>query len=351
MSQIPVNPVIHGQLDFLKADELGIAHLRGWIFREDTPIDKVDIALGSHRWASQISLYERPDVERAFAPVTDSCRHIRRSGFDVTAPLPAGIEAGPNTIVEVTPYTPTGSRLDPLRTHFFPCAATPDEAQQPPVYLQERVGGSKDFAAIGGNIATLILTYVGKYKRLCDAEKILDWGCGCGRVITQLVKFVSPDRLHGCDIDSAAIAWDMENIIGPSFMRVEPYPPTNYASDFFDIVYGISVMTHLEEQTQLQWLEELKRICRPGAILALSVMGEKLRATNMPASLTKQFAEKGFASFVPNYSEVLTAFSHRDYYQEAYHTLNYIEETWGRYFDVLEYVETKYQDIVILRAT
>lgn len=350
MSQIPVNPVIHGQLDFLKLNGPGVAHIRGWIFREDTPIDKIDIALGDRSWTSQISLYERPDVARAFAHVIDSCGHVGRSGFDITAPLPEGIEAGPNTMVEVTPYTPTGSRLDPLRTHFFPCAATPNESRQPPTYLQERVGGSKDFAAIGGNIATLILTYIGKYKHLSEAERILDWGCGCGRVITQLMKFVLPDRLHGCDIDSAAITWDRENIVGPTFTRVEPYPPTNYASGFFDVVYGISVMTHLEEQTQLQWLQELKRICRPGAILALSVMGEKLRATNMPASLAKPFAEKGFASFVPNYSDMLSEFSHSQYYQEAYHTLAYIEATWARYFQVLEYVETKYQDLVLLRA-
>ena len=109
-------------------------------------------------------------------------------------------------------------------------------------------------------------------------------------------------------------------------------------------------MTHLEEQAQELWLNELKRITPRGAILALSVMGEKLRLANMPVSLAKPFAEKGFASFVPGYSDMLTEFSHRDYYQEAYHTLDYIEDVWGRYFDVLEYVETSNQDIVVLRA-
>jgi 2-polyprenyl-3-methyl-5-hydroxy-6-metoxy-1,4-benzoquinol methylase len=347
---IKISPVILGQLDFFNSDDHGIAHLRGWIFREDTAIDKVDISLGGQPWVSQISLYERPDVEQAFATVIDPCRHVLRSGFDVTAPLPMSVEADSKTIVAVTAYTPTGLPLDPLQTHLFPCASENNESQ-PPVDLQDRVGGSKDFVAIGGNVASLILTYIGKYKRIADAESILDWGCGCGRVITHMKKFVSPERLYGCDIDAAAIGWDKQNIAGPTFDRIEPYPPTNYSDGYFDIVYGISVMTHLEERTQLQWLKELRRICRPGAILALSVMGEKLRATNMPASLTKPFAEKGFASFVPNYSDMLTAFSHRDYYQEAYHALNYIESEWGRYFDVLEYVETKYQDIVILQAS
>lgn len=109
-------------------------------------------------------------------------------------------------------------------------------------------------------------------------------------------------------------------------------------------------MTHLEERTQMRWLEELKRITRPGAILTLSVIGEKLRATNMPASHAKEFAEKGFTSFVPCYSNLLTEFSHPGYYRETYHTLDYIESNWGRYFDVLKYVETKHQGVVILRA-
>jgi hypothetical protein len=108
-------------------------------------------------------------------------------------------------------------------------------------------------------------------------------------------------------------------------------------------------MTHLSEDTQLLWLEELKRIARPGAILALSVIGENLRAANMPDSVAHEFAQKGFASFVPNYSDLLTESSHQGYYQESYHSLEYIGSVWSRYFDVLECRETKHQDIIILR--
>ncbi len=72
------------------------------------------------------------------------------------------------------------------------------------------------------------------------------------------------------------------------------------------------------------WLEELKRITRSGAISALSVIGEKLRATNMPMSLVQQCADKGFASFVPVYSDLLSEFSHQEYYKEAFHTIDYI---------------------------
>ncbi len=161
---------------------------------------------------------------------------------------------------------------------------------------------------------------------------------------------VVPEKLHGCDIDAAAITWNQEHFVGPHFIRIDPYPPTIYPDNCFDIVYGISVMTHLDEETQIARLQELQRITRPGAIVALSVIGQDLRAANMPAELATTYAEKGFAAFVPGYSSLLAEFSHPGYYKEAYHSFDYIGSTWGRFFEVLEYVETRHQDIVLLRA-
>ena len=42
---IKISSVILGQLDLFDSDERGVAHLRGWLFREDTPITRVDISL------------------------------------------------------------------------------------------------------------------------------------------------------------------------------------------------------------------------------------------------------------------------------------------------------------------
>jgi 2-polyprenyl-3-methyl-5-hydroxy-6-metoxy-1,4-benzoquinol methylase len=347
MSKIPITPVMRGHIDLLEARGDGQVQLRGWIFRPDTPIDRIDITLQGKAW-STASLSERADVTAAYVPLIGSYPHISTSGFDVTAPLPEGIEIDANTAVGITPYTPNGLRLDPFRTYFCAYQDELNNAPQPPAHLQERIGGSKDFINTAAQIATILMTYVGKHKPIFESGDILDWGCGCGRVITQLMKFVSPKRLYGCDIDSAAIEWNKQNLQGPSFTRVDPYPPTNYPDGSFDVIYGVSVMTHLDESTQMLWLRELKRIARPNAIVALSIVGEKLRA-NMPASLTNEFSEKGFAAFVPYYSDLLSEFSHQKYYQEAYHSLDYITTNWGRHFDVVECVETKFQDLVILR--
>jgi hypothetical protein len=109
-------------------------------------------------------------------------------------------------------------------------------------------------------------------------------------------------------------------------------------------------MTHLVEETQHAWLKELQRITRPDAVLALSVIGRDLRTTRMPASLQTEFAGKGFATFVPDYSDMLANFSHPGYYQEAYHSIDYVSSVWSEYFELLEYVETGHQDLILMRS-
>lgn len=351
MLRVPIIPVTRGHLDQFHSDDGQLAELRGWIFREDEPIDTIDVALQGKLWVSSLPLYDRPDVKAAFEPVIDPPLHVTRCGFDITAPLPPGIKATSSTIVEITPVSPNGTRLDPLQTY---CWCYPDEIEQtpkPPIHLQHRIGEADHFSVTGAQVSSLILTCAGKYKPVPKCEAILDWGCGCARVISQLMKFVSPERLFGIDIDSEAIEWDKNNIPGPNFTRIDPYPPTPYSDVTFDLIYGISVMTHLDEETQDSWLGELRRISQHGAIVALTVIGEKLRNQRMPASVGQEFSRSGFASFIPDYSNSLKEFSHQEYYKETYHSIDYIQAYWSRYFDILEYVETKHQDLVILRKS
>ena len=43
-------------------------------------------------------------------------------------------------------------------------------------------------------------------------------------------------------------------------------------------------------------------------------------------------------------------FSHPGYYQEAYHSIDYVCSVWSEYFELLEYVETGHQDLILLRS-
>jgi 2-polyprenyl-3-methyl-5-hydroxy-6-metoxy-1,4-benzoquinol methylase len=343
-----ITPVIRAHLDLFEVHE-NLVRARGWIFRPDIAGESVDISLNGLAWVTSLRLVERDDVKLHFERTLGFIwSHPLSCGFDVSYELPSGCDLSRPVVLSVALYDCASQSLGVWYTHN---ASSDDGAKyDPPADLQERVGGSRDFQSVGTQVASLIMTCVSKYKTVTTAHGILDWGCGCGRVIREIMKFVTPATLTGCDIDTEAIAWDKKHIPGPTFDRIDPYPPTSYSAGAFDLIYGISVMTHLDEQTQLSWLRELSRIASQGGIVALTVIGENLRKTNMPAELAKTFHETGFASFVPSYSKMLAPFSKEGYYRETYHSFAYIERRWGKFFDILQCFETKHQDILILRA-
>jgi SAM-dependent methyltransferase len=104
---------------------------------------------------------------------------------------------------------------------------------------------------------------------------VLDFGCGCGRTARHW-RSLGLD-LHGCDYNSELVAWCRENL---PFMRAvvnKPEPPSPYPPDTFDVVYAISIFTHLTERSQLRWLDEWRRILRPEGLLLFTTHGDSHR--------------------------------------------------------------------------
>jgi len=74
-------------------------------------------------------------------------------------------------------------------------------------------------------------------------------------------------------IDQEAIDWRNGALDAQHFQTIPPYPPTRFDDASFDVVIGCSVMTHLEQSTQLSWLKEISRIFTDDGIAILSVHG------------------------------------------------------------------------------
>lgn len=102
---------------------------------------------------------------------------------------------------------------------------------------------------------------------------ILDFGCGVGRVIRQF-RGLKNAGLNGVDYNPDLIAWCRENIRFARFEVNSFLGPLPYADGSFDLVYAFSVFTHLTKDQQSAWIEELRRIIRPGGFLLVSVHGE-----------------------------------------------------------------------------
>lgn len=106
--------------------------------------------------------------------------------------------------------------------------------------------------------------------KLEDGAAALDFGCGCGRTLVWLAKQFPAVRWHGTDVDAEAVLWCQRNIPGAAFTVNRPLPPLPHADHSFDLIYGISVFTHLSKEYQLAWVQELYRILKPGGLLLLT---------------------------------------------------------------------------------
>lgn len=208
----------------------------------------------------------------------------------------------------------------------------------PPAELRYRVSSSPDaqnFITIGKKCAHDIEAAVRRVGyELAEFERILDFGCGCGRTLVHLKELAPRARFDGTDIDAAAIDWCKENLRFATFKVGQASPPTDYAADTFDFIYAISVFTHLDEAYQFQWLEELRRIAKPGGVVLLTV----------DSSLV---GEQDFV-FQRSYEDGLFP----AWYQNAFHSEKYVRGNFGKYFEVMAYLVkgmNEHQDVVLLK--
>jgi SAM-dependent methyltransferase len=162
-------------------------------------------------------------------------------------------------------------------------------------------------------------------------DKILDWGCGVSRVTMHLHKFVaSKTEIYGCDINEPMIAFNKANFKNISYSVISYLPPAGYSNSFFDLVYGLSVFTHIEGCFQKQWIEEIHRILNDGGFFLFTTHGRNFYSKLLPrekkvlketGSFTKQFEKKGH--------RMMTTYNSKDDFIKMMHP----------YFEVIEFRE------------
>jgi 2-polyprenyl-3-methyl-5-hydroxy-6-metoxy-1,4-benzoquinol methylase len=215
----------------------------------------------------------------------------------------------------------------------------------PPDELRCLVGAgadAKDFLTSG---ATLFLA-VDELGELQKSRRILDFGCGCGRLLRFLSRYAQQADMVGVDIEPRHIQWTSCNLDFASFTVTQKLPPLLLPDGRFDTVIALSVSSHLPESPHKSWREELARVIASDGHIIITTLGQTaidaalssaanfaiLQITDKDFSAArKEFREKGF-SFVIQPTHSLAD------YGIAFSSTEWIQHCWNRHFETIAHI-------------
>lgn len=180
----------------------------------------------------------------------------------------------------------------------------------------------------GRESAMWIRDEVAAFKELKNVN-IMDWGCGPGRVIRHMPEVVNNGcSFYGTDYNSAYVDWCMANLPGITFRKNELRPPLPMEAETMDVIYGISIFTHLSEKMHEAWFAELLRVLRPKGILFILTHGEVTKQNLLPQE--QEIFERGELVVRGEVKE-----GHRMY--TAYQPVAFMHQLFGKRVRVLKH--------------
>lgn len=138
--------------------------------------------------------------------------------------------------------------------------------------------GQGDFVQIGD-------TFLVQLKDLCNlkpTDKVLDIGCGIGRIARPLTRYLNQEgAYYGFDIVKAGIDWCTRHYAAFTNFHFKHVPLKNdlynlstsaeasgftfpYENDFFNVAILTSVFTHMQEQEVNRYITEIARVLKKG---------------------------------------------------------------------------------------
>jgi len=159
-----------------------------------------------------------------------------------------------------------------------------------------------------------------------EGRTVLDFGCGAGRVLRHFLQEASSADFMGCDLHAPTIEWLSQNLAPPMRFFVNDTRPMPLPDASVDLVYALSVFTHITHDWS-DWLLELHRLLKPDGLLLATFMGSSTweRAAQRPLDPD----ELGMA--VLGLHRELTDTSG----PVVLHSPWWLEEHWGRAFEIL----------------
>jgi SAM-dependent methyltransferase len=154
----------------------------------------------------------------------------------------------------------------------------PPELPYPPRDLLRRIGpmGEEDPVRVyeeTGQMHRRLLEGVLPDDWSWQDKRVLDFGCGSGRMLRQFAPESGEAEFWGCDLDTPSIEWLGENLSPPfHFFESSEEPGLPQEEGFFDLIYAFSVYTHFTDNWA-GWLHEHHRVLSDGGLLFVTFLG------------------------------------------------------------------------------
>jgi 2-polyprenyl-3-methyl-5-hydroxy-6-metoxy-1,4-benzoquinol methylase len=217
--------------------------------------------------------------------------HALRRGWRMLAGAARGRAAESAQVATDPEASPRAGGHEPVPP---PDATAPDGRPFPTPDLHYLVSGVRDldhaaFWAIGRRCADLIIEVLKKHGvDIDEREAILDFGCGCGRIIRHFHSLTRA-KVYGTDYNLQLVDWCRRHLPFAEFEVNQLHPPLVYRDRAFDVIYAFSVFTHLPEPLQRAWLAELTRVLKPGGHLLLTTQGAAYARAYLPQPEQRRF--------------------------------------------------------------
>lgn len=149
--------------------------------------------------------------------------------------------------------------------------------------LRGQFGGGK-FVRMGGVFADELRNRAG----LTQESSVLEIGCGCGRNAFALAPYLNDGNFLGVDIDRPSIdaandnrylsnrgyQFDFLDVDNPEYNPSGRYKASEYRFDFdddsFDVIFLVSVVTHILPHDLENYFSEIARMLKPGGRLVFT---------------------------------------------------------------------------------
>jgi SAM-dependent methyltransferase len=193
-------------------------------------------------------------------------------------------------------------------------------------------------------------------KPVMPGAKVLDFGVGWGRILRFFLKDVAIGNLYGVDVDPDILKVCRDTGLPGNLHRVNPQGPFPHPGDMFDLVYAYSVFSHLSESVHIEWLQEIKRVLKPGGMFIATTEGREF--LNFCGSLRNKDVEtswhKSLKKAFPEFEKTLKEFAEgnfiyaatgggdfrsSDFYGEAVIPKRYVESVWTKYFRFIDFID------------